>query len=525
MRTIKTALSVVALVFLTGWNWTEPASVSSAGVQANAPADFAAISADGRYVAFQSRASNLVANDTNGEDDIFVYDTVNATTTRVSVASTGEQGVGGPSYSPAISADGRYVAFESAATNLVPGDTNLSFDIFVHDTVGGTTTRVSVDSTGVQALGGGSVDPAISADGRYVAFSSQAGNLVAGDTNEEWDVFVHNTVNGTTARINLNQWVSNHEPSISADGRYVAFRTLGALVPEDTNLTYDVYVFDRVSGVYTFASVDSAGNQAIGTVDYGGTAGVAPAISADGRYVAFAASATNLVADDTNGQHDIFVHDMVDHTTTRVNVDSAGAEALGDSLGASISGDGRYVAFFSNASNLVANDINGLTDVFVHDSVNGTTSRVSLDEWGVESMGGGSYRPAVSVDGRYVAFQTGATNLVANDTNNQPDIVVSSIPEVAVTSVVPDRLPKGTMTSVTVTGANFLAGAVLDLGDVLAGNVVVVDENTITADATVPAGAPTGGQDVSVGLPGTGPGPDTGAVGSCAGCIKIPPGC
>jgi len=526
MKSIKIALSAVAFLFLTGWNWTERVSVSSGGAQANAPADFAAVSADGRYVAFQSRASNLVANDTNGEDDVFVYDTASATTTRVSVASTGDQGLGGPSFAPAISADGRYVAFESAASNLVPNDTNLSFDIFVHDTVSGSTTRVSVSSSGVQAVNGGSVDPAISADGRYVAFSSRAGNLVAGDTNEEWDLFVHDTFNGATTRINPNQCISNHEPALSADGRYVAFRTLGALVPQDTNFTYDVYVYDRVSGVSTLASADSAGNQAIGTVDYGGTAGVAPSISADGRYVAFASSATNLVADDTNAVRDVFVHDVVEGTTIRVNVDSLGSEAVGgDSLGASISGDGRYVAFYSDAGNLVADDINGLADIFLHDLVNGATSRVSLDQGGAESLGGGSYRPAISTDGRYAAFQTAAANLVVGDTNNQPDVVIRAIPAVAVTSVVPQRLSRGTTTAVTVTGANFLPGAVLDLGDAQASNVVIVDENIITADATVPAGTPAGGQNVSVSLAGTGPGPDTGTVGSCTGCAKIPPGC
>jgi len=526
MKTSKIALLPIALLFLTGWNWTGLVSVSSTGVQANAPADATAVSADGRYVAFQSRANTLVPNDTNGEDDVFVHDTVTGTTTRVSVSSAGDEGVGGPSFAPAISADGRYVAFHSGAGNLVPDDTNYNFDIFVHDTVSGTTSRVSVSSTGDEAVNGGSFDPAISGDGRYVAFSSRADNLVAGDTNEEWDIFLRDTVNGTTTRVNRNQSVSSHEPAISADGRYVAFRTLSPLVPADSNGRYDIYVYDTVSGVTTLASVDSEGNQAIGDLSFGGTKGVEPAISADGRYVAFPSSAANLVADDTNAAYDIFVHDMVDGTTTRVNVDSAGLQATGGgSFGASISGDGRYVAFYSDANNLVADDINGLSDIFVHDRVKGTTSRVSLDQAGVESMGGGSYRPAISVDGRYVAFHTWAANLVDEDTNSQPDIVTRAIPEVVVTSVAPRRLPRGATTSVTIEGTNFLAGAFPDLGDVQASNVVIVDENTMTADATVPAGTPIGAHDVSIGLPGTGPGPQTGSVGVCADCITVPPGC
>jgi Tol biopolymer transport system component len=338
--------------------------------------------------------------------------------------------------------------------------------------VAGTTTRASVDSEGAQAVGGldlggtAGVEPSISGDGRYVAFASSATNLVADDTNEEYDIFVHDTVDRTTTRV----------------------------------------------------SVASTGDQGVGGSSLGAS------ISADGRYVAFYSDASNLVADDTNGRSDVFVHDTVNGTTTRVSVASTGDQGVGGpSLDPSISGDGRYVAFRSSANNLVANDTNGLTDVFLHDKVNGITSRISLDQEGVQSIGGGSYRPSISDDGRYVAFQTGARNLFANDTNAQRDIVIRAIPEVRVVSVVPDRLAIGATTSVTFTGTNFFPGAIPDLDDAQTSNVVIVDENTITVDVTVPAATLAGAQDVSVGLPGTGPGSQTGAIGTCADCASFTP--
>jgi Tol biopolymer transport system component len=168
---------------------TTRVSVDSAGRQANGPSSVAAISADGRFVAFESDATNLVAGDTNGLTDIFVHDLVARTTTRVSVDSLGRQ-ANGPSFNPSISSDGRFVAFESNATNLVPADSLLKRDVFVRDLVLGSTVRASVDSADRQALGA-SGGAAISGDGRSVAFESDANNLVPGDTNLTRDVFVH----------------------------------------------------------------------------------------------------------------------------------------------------------------------------------------------------------------------------------------------------------------------------------------------------------------------------------------------
>ncbi len=212
---------------------------------------------------------------------------------------------------PSISADGRYIAFTSSASNLVPGDTNRNSDVFVHDTVTGTTSRVSIDSDGHQA-NGSSWHPSISADGRHIAYGSRASNLVAGDSNGRDDVFVHDTVTGTTRRV----------------------------------------------------SIDSNGNQASSDLE-------APSISADGRYIAFTSQASNLVAGDTNGADDVFVHDTLTGTTRRVSTNSDGDQANASSMDPRISANGRYIAFYSYASNLVPGDTNGKLDVFVYDTLGG----------------------------------------------------------------------------------------------------------------------------------------------------------
>src|SRR5256712_380330 len=225
-------------------------------------------------------------------------------TKRVSVDSHGAQGNGG-SFDPAISADGRFVAFDSVASNLVAGDTNAAFDVFVRDRKTGKTRRVSVDSHGAQG-NGDSFDPAISADGRFVAFDSVASNLVAGDTNAASDVFVRDRKTGKTRRVSVASHGTQGNgasfgPSISADGRFVAFTSAASnLVAGDSNEAYDVFVRVRKTAKPSPASLDSHGAQGNGE-------SFNPAISADGRFVAFRSSASNLVAGDTNGAADVFV--------------------------------------------------------------------------------------------------------------------------------------------------------------------------------------------------------------------------
>jgi hypothetical protein len=373
---------------------TNRVSVKLDGTQGNGDSSYPSISADGRYVAFTSRANNLVDNDTNNSQDVFVHDRQTGQTSRISIASNGAQGNWNSDYS-SISADGRYVAFSSNASNLVSGDTNNycdwwgdpgnenCWDVFVHDQQTRQTTRVSVASGGIQA-NSASQGPSISADGRYVAFYSRASNLVSSDTNNYcttgfiptpgslncWDAFVHDRLTGQTSRVSVasdGSQANMHSAtgSISADGRYVTFSSYASnLVSADTNGDLDIFVHDRLTGQTSRASVASNGIQADSGESHESS------ISADGRFVAFTSWASDLVSGDTNGDYDIFVHDRQTVQTSRVSVASDGTQGNEWSRFPSISADGRYVAFESNASNLVSGDTNNDWDVFVHDRGN-----------------------------------------------------------------------------------------------------------------------------------------------------------
>ena len=397
------------------------ASVGPDGLQTFGYSLDPAISADGRYVAFRSIASNLVAGDTNAKADVFVFDRTNSVTTRVSVGPAGLQADNESTY-PAISADGRFITYSSDATNLVTGDTNAKSDVFVFDRTTSTTTRVSVGPAGVQANGDSRNGQQISADGRYIAFRSIASNLVTGDTNATSDVFVFDRTTSTTTRVSvgpagLQADNGSYEPAISADGRLVAFRSDASnLVAGDTNAKSDVFVFDRSTSATTRVSVGPAGAQANGD-------SIEPAISADGRYVAFESLASDLVAGDTNAKSDAFVFDRTTSAATRVSVAPAGAQADSDCYNPAISADGRYITFESDASNLVAGDTNAKSDVFVFDRTASTTTRVSVGPAGVQANLGSS-SSAMSSDGRYITFESSATNLIASDSNASSDVFV-----------------------------------------------------------------------------------------------------
>jgi Tol biopolymer transport system component len=400
-------------------------SVDSAGNLGNSGSYNPSISADGRFVAFSSGASNIVPGDTNNTYDIFVRDRLTNTTTRLSVDSAGNQ-ADRNSDGASISADGRFVAFNSDASNIVPGDTNNSFDIFLRDRLTNTTTLVSVDSAGNQG-NRFSYNPSISADGRFVAFSSFASNIVPGDTNGDSDIFVRDTLTNTTTLVSVdsagNQGNSqSFITSISADGRFVAFTSNASnIVPGDTNDDPDIFVRDTLTNTTTRVSVDSAGNQA----NYNS---YNPSISADGRFVAFNSVASNIVPGDANNSFDIFVRDTLTNTTTGVSVDSAGNPGNIMSGSPSISADGRFVAFTSNASNLVPGDTNRERDlvgrhIFVRDTLTNTTTLVSVDSAGNQANSDSS-SPSISADGQFVAFNSNASNLVPGDTNNSNDIFV-----------------------------------------------------------------------------------------------------
>ena len=395
-------------------------SVSASGAQADGESTGVALSGDARYVAFVSFATNLVQADTNNLPDVFVRDREEGTLVRASLATGGSQ-ADGSSWAPSLSADGRYVAFASDAWNLVAGDGNEVSDVFVRDLVEGTTVRASASSSGA-AADGPSTNPVLSADGRYVAFESRASNFVAGDGNGDSDVFLRDLVAGTTERVSVGTGSveglgPSRAPAISADGRFVSFASgvsnwLG--VGGDTNATWDIYLRDRLAGTTLRASVGAGGAQGNGS-------SYASALSADGRFVAFESQASDLVPGDTNSRSDAFVRDMQTGATARVSVSASGGQGGGASVRPSISADGRWVLFASEAPDLVAGDNNAAQDVFLRDREGTTIARISLTASGAASQGGSSW-PALSGDGRYGAFPSSGNDLVAGDSNGEADV-------------------------------------------------------------------------------------------------------
>jgi Tol biopolymer transport system component len=400
---------------------TQAVSVSKNGMIGHGHCGGNSISLNGRYVAFHSEANALVSADTNGVADVFVRDIWDGTIVRASVGPGGIEGDGPAGEFTSMSEDGHFVAFDSFATNLVSGDTNAAEDVFVYDRVGGTAECVSVASGGVPGPGA-SFAPSISGDGRFVAFYSESSGLVAGDTNGCGDVFVRDRVNGTTERVSVSSAgvegdaaSGQDRPSISGDGRFVAFSSLA------TNLAPGVpdghlHVYVRDRLLGTTERVSVS---SAGIQDDGASS--APSISYDGLEVAFMSDATNLVAGDTNGITDVFVRDLSAGTTVRVSVDSSGLQGDGASAFPSVSGDGRagdwIVAFESSATNLVPGDTNGVEDVFVHDLSTGTTVRASVHTNGTQGNGD-SRGASISPTGAYVTFHSLATNLVPGITTS-----------------------------------------------------------------------------------------------------------
>jgi WD40 repeat protein len=406
------------------------ANVSTDGAPANAPPLGATLSADGRYVAFSSGATTLVSGDRNHANDIFVRDLATSTTSRVSVSSRGDEG-DGPSVLPSISAAGRFVAFPSQATNLVPGDRNGVQDVFVRDRVTGTTQRVSTGLHG--EANGPSLASYVTGNGSAVVFSSAASNLVPHDRNGTVDVFVTQLLTLGTSRASIGSFGEasgrSEASAVSSSGRVVAFRSYAAnLVRRDRNGLADVFVRDRRTGVTALGDISSSGAQP-DRPTFRGT------LSGNGRFVGFRSRATNLVRGDTDGAPDAFVHDRVTGQTVRVSVASDGSQPDANGLDWNtresrfmsrpfLSADGRYAAFTSRAPNLVPGDRNGAPDVFVHDLVAGWTIRVSVRVDGTEANSG-SFVSGISADGRVVAFTSYASNLIHNDSNRHRDVFVA----------------------------------------------------------------------------------------------------
>jgi len=443
---------------------TERISLSTSGGDPNSDVIAPVCSDDGRYVAFSSLATNLVLGDANGDSDVFVRDRVTGTTSLVSL-STGGQQADDFSNQPAISGDGRRIAFMSKADNLVAGHSNTFGDIYLRDLPTQTTTLV----TG--ATGGVIIDVSedmahLSHDGDRITFASPASLGVPGQLAEIW-VFEVST--GTTTLVSDVPAGSTTGPGnghstyaqISADGQHVAFVSQASnLVTGDLNGKLDVFVRDLQTNLTELASLDSAGVQANGNSHR-------PSLSADGRFVAFESVGTNLVPGDTNGFPDVFVRDRQLGTTVRVSSASlalGGAQGDGFSGYADLAGNGRHVVFTSFATTLVPDDTNGALDVFRHDLLSGTTARVSVSSAGAQANAL-SEDPEITSDGRLIVFPSKAWNLAPGDNNGLRDIYLRDLGAPAPESYCSAKAnSQGCTPSISFTGSSSLALGDLHVG-------------------------------------------------------------
>ncbi|MFF9021414.1 TolB-like translocation protein [Streptomyces eurythermus] len=402
-----------------------PVVVSTAadGTPADGDSAGAVLSGNGRFVAFLSDAGNLVPGDTNGLADVFVKDLRTGAVDRVNVAGDGSQADAAASR-VSVSADGRYVAFDSYAGNLAPGDMPGAWDVFVHDRVTGRTEVVVANPGGTP---GNSYDPVISANGRYVAYASYRDDLVPQDTNSGIDVFVHDRARGTTRLVSvftdhLQGTSTSLAPTISADGTRIGFRRMwypprGAAAREPrAPRPWWFYVHDTRTGKTVPAAVDRDG----GTL--GMPASPTTGLSPDGRYAVFSSPSADVVDGDTNDAADVFVRDLAAGTTRRVSTAADGTQAQGGSGRALLSAGGRRAFFVSAADNLVPADTNGASDVFAKNPRTGAVRRLDVAPDGTESTTG-TYEVTADAAGRTVAFPHD-DGLVPGDANGHRDILV-----------------------------------------------------------------------------------------------------
>ena len=415
----------------------ERVNVSSAGTQANGGSpnysSNSEISKDGRYVVFESFATDLVANDTSidGIQHIYVRDRTTEQTERVSVASNGVH-ADQDSRSPSISADGRYVVFYSQANNLVSGYgaivSSADYEVYIYDRNTGIIDVVSKNINGTESNGSSS-EASITPNGHYVVFSSDSSDLVTGDTDTSDDVFVRDLRTGITELASIPyteplSLCSSYNPAISADGQHVAFKSKcnQMALTDDAGYT-QLYVRDRTLNQTTLVSVNNTGVAGNYNLDL---SRFKPSLSGNGRYVAFNSYADNLIDGDTNDTQDIFIHDRHTGKTTTASRSYDGVTmADGSSFESKISENGRYVSFQSEASNLIARG-SQFYNVFRHDLFTGQTILVTaLPNEGVDCCITGY--PSISNDGKYVTFSTQIEGFVLGDTNGAIDIFVADL--------------------------------------------------------------------------------------------------
>ncbi len=406
---------------------TQLLSMAPDGTPADADSSNAVVSADGRYVVFESAASNLVENDTNNATDLFLYDREQATLQRVSVDSAGNQ-ANGNSLNPAISADGQFLVWHSNASNLVSGDSNNTNDVFLKNLSSGSVQLVSVGIGGA-AANNSSTNASVSANGNLVVFQSDADNLVANDNNGGTDIFLKNLGSGATFRVSVDSAgnagsgrnSASGNPMISGNGEYVVFDTFAGLVPEDTNGASDVYSHELSTGSTIRISTPLDGENSNG-------GSRKPSISADGNLVAFESNASNLTEADSNDASDAFVFNRLTGSISRVSEASDGDAGNASSTDVVISGSGAVLVFASFADNLINDDENQLQDVYLKDLSTGSITRLST---GLSTAGadGASFGPAIAADGSVAVFSSLAANLDSGVADNLAvDVFLRVIP-------------------------------------------------------------------------------------------------
>ena len=415
----------VALVLALGIAWpgkssatvpgnNEAVTVNTSGGSPNSNTSALSSSLDGRYVVFQSNATDLVSSPavTGSNSQIYVRDRYTNTTQLVSVNSAGTNGGNSWSQAPTISSDGRYVAFNSPATNLTNTNPGGTIEVYVRDLVSQTTVLASSSSSGA-AANSTSYDGSISGDGNFVVFRTAASNLVSGVTPSSEQVFVKDLTdssvkvvskNGSGALANAN----TTGPRISCEGRFIIFLTNATNLPGQTSAVWNIYMADMLHGG---AVTDITPNVPSGT-SFGPMT-----ISCNGNYVGFNSDASNIVSGDTNSQVDAFIYDRITNGFDLVSKSSSGTLGNDTSAEVSVSNDGRFVTFSSAATNLIASDTNSNYDIFMHDRLSGTTELVSKNLSGTQANGF-SFQPSISSNAKYIFYGSTANNLISGYSNS-----------------------------------------------------------------------------------------------------------
>jgi Tol biopolymer transport system component len=510
---LRSLVSLLAVVILTaGCEYITNASRTCRTGGTHLPA----FSRDGRYVAFESVCTRdtvvggplagFPSDGTPPWTQVYVRDLATGDIEGVSYAYDGGSG-DYTSTAAHLSGDGRKVVFDSLADDLVPNDGNGVADVFVRDLTTDVTSRVSVSAAGGDA-NGSSFAASISDDGNIVAFSSSATNLVPGGGSGT-RLYVRDLAAGTTTLVPLPPIQMGHASSvtISPDGRYLAF--LG--YPER------IYVHDLQLGTTTQVSVDRTGGDP-------NSSSWSPSISAGGRYVAFVSSASDLVGGDNNGMPDVFVRDMQTATTRRLR-DASGGDPNGWAHSVAINRDGRFVAFASDATDMVTTDVHGIRQIYIRDVFSGRTSVGSADKDGnAATVQSPQTEVAISGDGRYVAFVSADHSLDGSNDDAYLDVFVRFTTRPVVSSATPASVARGSSSTLTVTGAGFFSNTRVSFGGqgLQVTSTVYVNATTLHVSVSAAANAATGARDVSAANPGTGPGPTSGSSGdACAGCLTV----